>query len=143
MLIIFEGADKTGKTTLLRKLLKESNYKHIVYDRGPISQLAFDILFNRNSDENLTTVINELNRLKNLVVLCKCDSDIIKQRLIDAGEKLPKELENIERVQYVFEHISLMSGFNVLKLDTGENDLDECLDIIFKEIERIENDRSL
>lgn len=141
MLIIFEGADKTGKTTLLRKLLKETNYKHVVYDRGPISQIVFDICFGRITDPQLFNVVGSLVLGKNLLVLCQSNKEDIEARLDAANESLPRELSDIDKVQRFFEELSKKSGFNVLKINTSEYNVNECIDLILKEIDRIENDR--
>ena len=143
MLVIFEGVDKSGKTTLLKEFLKRSNYKHIVYDRGPISQSVFADLFGRQADKDLNVVIYNLRKLKNLIVLCEADCDIIKQRLNEANESLPKELQDIERTKLYFELYTKMSGFNYLIVDTTNRTIDDCLDLIERKIEEIENDRSL
>ena len=47
MWVIFEGLDKAGKGTLEWGLLKATNFKHIVIDRGPVGYMVFDKLFNR------------------------------------------------------------------------------------------------
>lgn len=143
MLVIFEGIDKSGKTTLLREFLKRSNYKHIVYDRGPISQIVFSNVFARPIDKDLKYVIENLTKIKNLVVLCEADCDIIRNRLKEAGEKLPDELTDIISTKLKFRIITRTSGFNYIIVNTSENSIDECLEMIEKEVERIENDRSL
>ena len=143
MFIIFEGFDKTGKTTLIKELLKRTKYKHIVWDRGPVSQYVFDLIFDREPDDQLWQTAKILSSMKNLVVLCEADSDIIKQRLIEANEDLPKELEDIDTVKAVFRLYTNVLGFNKLILDTTNKSIDECVEVIVKAIEEIENDRSL
>ncbi|MBZ4649280.1 hypothetical protein [Thermosipho sp. (in: thermotogales)] len=58
-LLIFEGLDKTGKTTLKNEVLKVTN-KHICWDRGPASQWVYGQLYNKPD----TPDINELYKLE-------------------------------------------------------------------------------
>jgi len=138
MLIIFEGVDKTGKSTLLKEVLKRTNYKHIVYDRGPVSQIVYSYLFDRDLDSSIYYVTSTLRNLKNLIVLCVADCDIIEQRLKDVNEELPDQLKDIKTVQKMFEAESYILGFNVLRVDTTNASVDECIDMILNKIKEIE-----
>lgn len=138
MLIIFEGVDKTGKSTLLKEVLKRTNYKHIVYDRGPVSQIIYSYLFDRDLDSSIYYVTSTLRNLKNLIVLCVADCDIIEQRLKDANEELPEQLKDIKTVQKMFEAESYILGFNVLRVDTTSASIDECVEMILNKIKEIE-----
>jgi len=138
MLIIFEGVDKTGKSTLLKEVLKRTNYKHIVYDRGPVSQIVYSYLFDRDLDSSIYYVTSTLRNLKNLIVLCVADCDIIEQRLKDANEELPDQLKDIKTVQKMFEAESYILGFNVLRVDTTNASVNECVEMILNKIKEIE-----
>jgi len=50
--VIFEGMDKTGKTTLKEEFNKRTNFIHYVVDRGPISNIVYNNLFNREKNLN-------------------------------------------------------------------------------------------
>ena len=48
MILIFEGADKVGKTTLIKAFHKLTNYKYPIIDRFTGTTWVYDKLFNRN-----------------------------------------------------------------------------------------------
>ena len=52
MFIIFEGADKTGKSTLIKKLNEVTDYKHWVLDRGIISSIVYNDIYKRKNKRN-------------------------------------------------------------------------------------------
>ena len=54
MLIIFEGMDKTGKTSLINEFNKRTNFKHIVLDRGAISSYVYDAIYERGNRNQMT-----------------------------------------------------------------------------------------
>lgn len=48
--IEIDGVDKCGKNTLVQYISLMSNFKYIIYDRGILSQLVYNDLYNRQID---------------------------------------------------------------------------------------------
>ena len=69
MFVIFEGLDKTGKTTLEWELLKATNFKHIVIDRGPVGYMTFDRLFGRSTNLGTGIFFTMQERLQSQMTL--------------------------------------------------------------------------
>lgn len=118
MLIFFEGVDKTGKSTLVQKVLKATNYKHVVFDRGIISQIVYDKCFNRTPDESIKNAIEYLKKSNAFVLLCEADTKTIEKRLKEHNEILPDELKNIDEIKKMFFDETLKSGLDFIVLNT-------------------------
>ena len=107
MWIIFEGLDKTGKTTLEWELLKASNFKHIVIDRGPAGYLAFDEILGRathaGNDEFLVQAKQIANAKNVLVVYCYARESIVAKRLTEYGETQLKSDCDYKTMQSIYE----------------------------------------
>lgn len=141
ILIVFEGVDKSGKSTLIKRFNKKTNFKYVVLDRFTTSSKVYDHFFGRDRTEYYNDIEIKANMNYNLlIVYCYAPIEVIKERLEAANEKLPKELSNIKEVKKHFEHtLKLRSNFtNVLNIDTSEDEL-KCLDNILNKVEEMEN----
>lgn len=102
MFIIFEGLDKSGKGTLERELLKATNYKHIVIDRGPAGYLAFDEIFGRNTllgdieFMHLSKLVADSEDF--LVVYCTADKKVVDERLKEHNETCPYDYKKAQKI---------------------------------------------
>lgn len=61
--IYFEGIDKSGKDLVASYVIQLSKYKYIVNCRGVITQIAYDKLYNRNCEYDLSNQENTINVL--------------------------------------------------------------------------------
>ena len=60
-IIIFEGIDKVGKSTLKALLDKKANFNHWVIDRGPLSHMAYNIAYGRTGqNRNINNIYKTL-----------------------------------------------------------------------------------
>jgi len=46
-MVIFEGPNNSGKSTLKKNVAKITNEKHVLIDRGPISNMVYNTIFQR------------------------------------------------------------------------------------------------
>ena len=139
ILIVFEGVDKSGKTTLKDKFNKRTNFSYVVLDRLTTSSKIYNNFFGRNRIEYYEEF--EKSVLKNfnlLVVLCECNTEEIAKRLERTNEKLPEQLKDIDKVKTAFVEEVERSFTNYIVINT-ENQIDECVDAIIKRIKEMEN----
>lgn len=130
MIIIFDGMDKVGKTTLIHALDKATSYEHIIIDRGPNSYLVYDKLYDRPYRLDHLKTEMDLRNTSHLCVYCYADTEDIKRRLAEAGEEWPSEQGDILRVKKMFNDAMSISNLNTIYIDTTEKSIDESVAII-------------
>ena len=134
MWIIFEGLDKSGKGTLEWEILKATNFKHIIIDRGPAGYLVFDDLFTRRTeagDEQYWKNIKDMKVSKDFVVIyCKAPADIALDRIKANNETCPY---NYSYAQFLYdltiEKLYKTNGIKVIEVDTTKS-IEECVNLI-------------
>lgn len=89
-LIIIEGTDRVGKSTLIEELHKATNYKHIINDRGVLSNIVYSQVYGRMTPE-LSKQYKELEKqiakTNHLVIYLTCDAKILEQRRKDTNHE--------------------------------------------------------
>jgi len=147
MWVIFEGLDKTGKTTLEWEFLKATNFKHVVVDRGPMGYMTLDKLFGRDTKLGNQEFIHQARKAmkpggNTFVVYCYTDENVVNERLKKHGEKLLQEVEPYKGRSYA--KVQKLYATNVaryykpertLMLDTTNKSIDECIHLIKEKIE--------
>lgn len=144
MWIIFEGMDKTGKTTLIKELGKQTSYKDILIDRGPAGYKFYDIIYNRlnefyerkwNKQAKQIMFHNDTNDddLKTLVIYLQVRDKIFVKRLREANEEEP----NIKHMSYLKQEslyrnlcFEMYGEDNILIINTDEMTIDESIEEI-------------
>ena len=134
-IIIFEGIDKSGKTTLKEELNRQSNYQYWVLDRSPISSIVYDEIFNRNNREYWFRLIQALYDTFDVkLIYCKTTPDIIKDRLEKANEKVQGKLNDFTFVDKCFRNTIKLVTNKCCIVDTS-NSIEESICQIMKFIE--------
>lgn len=128
-LVLFEGQDESGKTTLMKKFNEYTNFKHTVVDRAFISTAVYNTKFSRDNDGiDYLVQLRDISKATNvLVVLCKADPDIIRSRYrcSDKKDYIAKDEEalmnEIREDGKLFEHYADLcnSSCKVVRVDTG------------------------
>jgi len=136
-LIIFEGVDKSGKSTTLTEINKATNYAHWLTDRGPISYLAYDEYFGRNI-VNKTSMIEFIKRNADdiLIIYFYASDKVLKQRY----KKHNHEDVDIQGHKKIFEkYINDLSKTNkVCSIDTSKTSIREVTNKVLNFIQQNE-----
>lgn len=134
-IVIFEGMDKTGKTTLKEEFNKITKFKHFVIDRGPISNIVYNKLLRHNADNNMFfyEVIDHLSKLDHLIVFCTAHKQDINDRLKANNEVLPRGT-TIDQTQKLFHDEITRSLFSYVAINTSEDSVVSC---VYKIIDHI------
>lgn len=151
MWIIFEGLDKSGKTTLLKRLWEKGNYEYVTLDRGPAGYRFYDLVRGRETKERSQKFIKMANHITSqslysdsdvqvLIVYVHASEDVTSNRLKEHNEKELEMIDNTthEQANNIYHRLCLShyGVENVMKLDTTVLNIDVCIDRILKEIEK-------
>lgn len=149
IVIIFEGVDKSGKTTLLNMFNKATNFGYVVLDRFTTSSKVYNTLFNRDRREYYNEVEQSFLKAFNvLIVYCYCSPGECFSRLAMAKETLPEELHDIPIVKNEFK-IELLKtlddvdenpemNLKVLEIDTEMFSKEYCVERIQEKVKEME-----
>lgn len=147
-LVLFEGADKTGKDTLYTLYRKATLWGPLAIVRFTGSNIVHDIHYNRGRHSFQTHVLEE-RKLMDLfdvyLVLLVGDTNVLAERskLYDPEEDKEKAVANLAKIQEQFISYYRLTPFkNKIMLNTTDLSAQECLDQILKftEEERGEED---
>lgn len=128
--IYLDGPDLTGKTTLINKLNKETNYVHYIGDRSPLSCIVYNKFYNRNQilEDQIRSGLKEDKDNIILVITHDCD-DELSRRYDDRGDEL-QDVETIKvlnvfyikelRRLYKHSHIKQLSVSEVMNMSSKE-----------------------
>jgi len=126
-IILLDGIDKSGKTSILKALVKRSNGKLLVIDRSFISQIVYSRIYNRQINEKFfidQAKIAFQNGYKFFIITA--NTDIIEKRFKICNEK---DLD----ISDIFMHKQVL--FNVLN-DFNENGIKiNIIDTSYKSID--------
>lgn len=134
-LLIFEGLDKSGKTTLKNKILEITN-QHICWDRGPASQWVYGQLYKKKD----TPSAEDLYKLENAMVqafpvfyvYAFAETLTLMVRMYKYRESTFL-MERIEETKKLYEEYFKNSPIPVIRVNTNEQ-LDNCIEKIFQEV---------
>ena len=141
MWVIFEGLDKAGKGTLEQGLLKATNYKHIVIDRGPVGYMVFDKLFNRETQLGNQVFIKQARKVSKsqdfVVVYCYASEDVVAKRLKEHNEECPYNYGKAQKL--LRDNIKrFYSQDKVIEIDTSNMTPVECVELIVEKLKEVQ-----
>lgn len=128
MIIVFEGFDKSGKTTIKNTLNKITNFEHVLIDRGPRSSMFFDDVIRDNFGMYLEheEEAARFERAVDLIIYCMCDKQVAIERLKEANEEEPVYFETYDCAQEIYLDIISKSDCPVLYIYTDEKNPIDC-----------------
>ena len=143
MIVIFEGFDKTGKSTLKAAFDKATDYKYTTIDRFTFSNRFYDIYFGRQSDERYDSyaedVLSVLSRNNYVVVYCVASTFDIVQRHIIANEEIPIPSDVLKFDTIDKDYFNIIKDWvpekYILKTNTSFYSIEKCVDAIKRHIE--------
>jgi deoxyadenosine/deoxycytidine kinase len=137
--IVFEGIDKTGKTSLIEALHKATNYKHIIVDRFAATAYAYGTLKNRKNFDmtELLQLFYDFAIFSDLIVIyVTCDKKVWFDRMKRANETSVSidEFDLLDKYyREFFTHVKLNSDIVAYTIDTTTKNIEQCVSEI-KEI---------
>ena len=124
MFIFVEGVDRVGKGSLIEAIHKATNYKHIIFDRGIISNMAYATIYNRsniNTYKEYLKLERQMKKLEHLVIYMDCNDEELEKRCIETNH----EIIDYKKHKQVFTSIYVTSVLNIHKVDSSNMTPDE------------------
>lgn len=148
MLLIFDGTDKVGKTTLINAIDKATKYQHIMIDRGPVSYLVYDKLLNRkliHPQFEYLRDLCDLDTINHLVIYLHADAEMIEQRLKENNEVLPNDLTPDDFLSEFYNQHARLKRItrHHIDINTTTNTIEENVQIILDCINSINDTNEL
>lgn len=148
MIIIFEGMDRVGKTTLMNKITQLTDYKFPMMDRGPAGFATYDILFDRVTEDRRLSQIKDaesLNQMDVLYVYLYAHETEILKRLKEEGKPLKHDndrelLADIRETLGMYDTMvdTVYHPGKVLRLNTTSTPVEELVMSVLNEVKRRE-----
>lgn len=137
-LIIFEGIDRSGKSSLRIELLKK--IKNIItIDRLTPSNYVYSMFYKREEDRDYLAYLEAVLSTRGIVVYCYCNYETYLKRCSDTKHEILSEEDfNTQRMQYefYFSHITLYN--HIIKFDTSDMPVNRILDILIPYINNLQ-----
>jgi deoxyadenosine/deoxycytidine kinase len=146
MLLIFEGMDRVGKTTLMNKITQLTDYKFPMMDRGPAGFMTYDTIFDRVTAERKLSYFKDaesLNQMDVLYIYLHASGKELLRRLKKEGKPLAYSTDkemilHICDTEEIYENMiySMYHPGKVLVLDTTSTPVEELVTKVLLEIDR-------
>jgi thymidylate kinase len=132
MIIIFEGVDRVGKTTAIRKFNEQTNFEHIIVDRMFISHYVYAKKFGRKINKEYYKTIENLLGDNLIIVYLYGNVQELENRCIITKHEPIDFQKDMELFDKYFED----STCNVISINTSINSIDETVEKIIEEVEK-------
>jgi len=135
--ILFDGCDKCGKSTLIKALHQATDYKHVIVDRGILSNIVYGKFNCRNIDEKellqMDETFSKVKFIRQIIVTADLN-DVLKR--FEEHNEVDLEDDEVPTILSAYVKYSKVTKIPTLVLDTSRNDLNKCVDIILKWLEK-------
>ncbi|MCM8804224.1 MAG: hypothetical protein NC833_03100 [Candidatus Omnitrophica bacterium] len=140
-IIILEGIDKVGKSTIKEKIHKMTNYKYIIVDRFIGSNYVYSKFKNRENDDELKKYLELEKKIQSIdnfyfIYLYTDKKDIIKR--IKQTKEIDIKIKDIDKLINIYEEYLLQTSLDYYRINTSLWTPQKCAEIILKHIERNE-----
>lgn len=131
--VIFEGADKVGKTSLFKDFRDYTDYVPLAIDRFTGSNIVYDLFYERNT--SIEAYLEAEERIQEVMdcylVVLFCPDKILERRIriLETAEDRDIALKNYKQIQELFiDYYHDKTRYkNKMLLDTGFLSQTKCL----------------
>ena len=129
-LIILEGSDRCGKTSLQLALNKRFKYNHIILDRGPVGFQTYHEIFDRDPQtKEYLKMEKQIRKTNHLMIYLECET----WEQIIRCKNTNEEIQDFDYHKEVYRKYYNKSKLNKVKIDTTFCSTEEIIDYLIKE----------
>jgi thymidylate kinase len=135
-MLIFEGIDKTGKSTLLQAVWKKRKKIDTCVDRGIISNIAYNKYYSRNVKNIKYSNMYSNSKNQNIyIIYCVASKICINQRATYTNhKKINYDLQHKMFEYAIQEFKKLYKHIKIIKIDTTNLKVNKAVNKIISEI---------
>ena len=117
--LIWEGNDKSGKTSLIKAFNKATNFKYSNIDRFSGTSFSYANFWSRKALE-LSSYIEQDFKIRNdaLLIYLEVPLEIAKKRFIEHNEK-DLNIEDYEKLKICYEEYLSLTSLKYIRIDTS------------------------
>lgn len=132
-IVVFDGPSGSGKTTLRYKLFQELNYEVLTIDRFTPSMWVYKYLRSGKERTDIFDIEDKMNLFDSTLVLCLCDSSILRKRISD--NTLRSVVFDASDECRAFEKYLKVSHYrSIININTGIKSVNDCIDEIVERL---------
>ncbi len=140
-IIIFEGSDKVGKSTIYQKFNKKTNYEYFCIDRFTGSGFVYNTVFKRlNINKEIIDLESELTHLKKaeiILVYLFCNKKIQKQRILKQDKKSLETIKNLSESNKKYKKYLKKTPFKKILIDTSKITTNQVVNTLIQKIKEL------
>ena len=136
-IIVFEGPELVGKSTLKLEFEKATNFRHLCIDRMFVTSMIYNGFKNRHPDLNKPIIADFKKFVETfdpLFVYVNASEEIKQQRFKERGEWYikPEEFKQLSNLyEITFQMLTKLHPKNIIKLmNNNEEDIVKNIDLI-------------
>ena len=138
-ILIFEGPDKVGKSSLIYEINRRTGYEYLCIDRFTASAWVYDRQSGRRErQEELVASERELSQLrmtKVVNIVLKCDRDVLRQRILAEDEEATDRISALDpAIRLYDEYASHVSLLPVIEIDTTGKSIDDTVEELLQKV---------
>jgi thymidylate kinase len=135
-ILIFEGLDKTGKSTLRKELLSVIPHQMTI-DRLVMSQLVYDKFYNRYDNTRFIKNVIDILKPISIVIFVKCSYDKYIERCKNTNHEILSK-SDFEYQLDLFEHTLFQLNYNTIIIDTSKDTIEESCSKLLSELNTLD-----
>lgn len=132
-LVVFEGVDGVGKSTVYQAFRESTDYAPLCIDRFLASNFAYDVFWRRKHHVKDYKGLEKslMENMDCVLVYLTCESSVLKGRLINGHADLNSlAISRINEVDGLFFLYFSWSSFRKIIIDTANQPIEVTVDII-------------
>lgn len=139
--LLFEGPDKVGKTTIIKALNRATDYAYLCVDRSLGSAWVYDqISGRRDRVDTLQRAEQELSTLQHIKfinILLTCKVDELRKRISAKDEFPDLRLARLTDALQAYEEYAHSTKLPTITVDTTNLSVPQTVTKIVKELEKL------
>lgn len=133
LIIFIEGQDRSGKTSLIRPIFQKTGMIHNVIDRGPLSNLVYSTMYDRDVDLNAYVDLLNNDRIVTFY-LDTSISAIVKRTEESQDFNVPIKDISKHKESWLNEVSKIKNFKNVFIIDNSDITIEKTIDLIVEKI---------